>query len=75
MNCIHCGNPLIEGAKFCGKCGKGVSNEKPIENKKSLSASQIIMNNISDMCSYSFYIISWDNVLHLRRRRLARRYT
>ena len=42
MNCIHCGNLLAEGAKFCGKCGKGVSSEKPIENKKSLSGSQII---------------------------------
>ena len=25
MHCQHCGNKLVENSKFCGKCGKNIS--------------------------------------------------
>jgi predicted nucleic acid-binding Zn ribbon protein len=27
MNCSNCQNPIQEGEKFCGKCGKTIQNE------------------------------------------------
>lgn len=42
MNCKNCNNTLPDGAKFCGKCGTNVSNEKPVEKKTPLTTSQIV---------------------------------
>ena len=33
MKCKKCGNELKESAKFCGKCGEGVTEEKNTETK------------------------------------------
>lgn len=30
MKCIHCGNELSSGTKFCGKCGGKVETAKPV---------------------------------------------
>lgn len=48
MNCEYCHNPIPDGAKFCGKCGKSVdeNREAILVKKKAIGGVRIIMGII-----------------------------
>ena len=43
MNCIHCGAPLDEGARFCASCGSKVQGASTVQKQQNV-APQVTVN-------------------------------
>ena len=60
--CKKCNNPIIEGEKFCGKCGKRLKNKKGL-NKKSIVFTIIFVVLLGLGGAYGLYLYGKDIVI------------
>ena len=56
--CKHCGNEVLEAARFCPKCGKEISKDKPIEEKNCVAETSIETNNLNEKLDTAEPILS-----------------
>lgn len=52
MKCKNCGNEILEGEKFCGKCGNKIDTNRKRFNTKLIIGMVLIVIGIVGICFY-----------------------